>query len=495
MILIMADDMGYSDIGCYGSEISTPNLDRLAKNGVRFRNFYNETKCCPSRASLLTGIYHHEAGVGGMISESDKEITEGPYQGFLNEKSITIAEILKNVGYSTYMAGKWHLGERKEHWPVKRGFDKHFGLISGASSYFELILNQERKRVMANNDQSWFPPESDFYMTDAFTDSAVSMISEHVKQQSEKPFFLYLAYNAPHWPLHALPEDIEKYEGKYDIGWDSIRQQRFDKMIREGIWDESIKLSPRPESVEAWKKQENKKQWARLMQIYAAMVDRMDQGIGRVLYELEKNQLSENTLIIFLSDNGACSVSVEERGLHIDGSVVGQKGSYKAYKEPWANVSNTPFRFYKNWIHEGGISTPFIMYWPKYIKRKRIIKNDYGHILDVMPTILELTETKYPQTYKGKKLVSLKGRSLMPLVHNKTVEERKEPLFWEFNGAAAVRLGDYKLVSYRDKKWELYHLKSDPTELFDLSSEQPELTNEMKKLYQEWACRVGVKKK
>ena len=349
IVIIMADDMGYSDIGCYGSEISTPNIDRLAANGLRFKNFYNNAKCCPSRASLLTGLYNHEAGMGNMVTNADAEIQPGPYQGFLNENCMTIAEMLHTGGYSTYMSGKWHLGERPEHWPLQRGFDQYFGLISGASSYFE-IIKEPRIRTMAYGNKSWTPPAKGFYLTDAISDSAVAFISSHSKEKKENPFFLYVAYTSPHWPLHALEEDIKKYEGRYTTGWDSLRSERYKTLLRLGSNTEKYKLSPRTEGIPSWKEATDKDMWIRRMQVYAAMIDRMDQGIGRVINTLEKLKKLDNTIILFLADNGGCAEIASSRNLGIPGVPIGDKGSYDSYREPWANASNTPYRYYKNWL-------------------------------------------------------------------------------------------------------------------------------------------------
>ncbi len=492
IVLIMADDMGYSDIGCYGSEIATPNLDYLASGGVRFTNFYNEGKCCPTRASLLTGVYHHEAGMGRMVSASSKAIKPGPYQGFLNDRTITLGEGLKRAGYATYMSGKWHVGERKEHWPTKRGFDQYFGLISGASSYYELLDQKERTKVMAYNGESWNPPAEGFYMTDAFTDKAISFISEHDKKDSDQPFFLFLAYNAPHWPLHALPEDIAKYEGVYNIGWDELRKNRYSKQLELGIVKSSSPLSSRTSAIPSWDSVEDKKDWELRMQVYAAMVDRMDQGIGKVIKQLEQAGKLDNTLIVFISDNGGSAESVESRNLNIPGSVIGEKGSYKAYKEPWANSSNTPYRFYKNWMYEGGISSPCIVYWSKEIKEPRIESKQFGHILDIMPTFLEVAGVDYNEVSSGESLIPLKGRSILPVLKNQPVS-RDNPFYWEFDGAKAMRSGDMKLVMGSTADWELYNLKNDPNELTDLSAMNPEIVEAMKKSYQKWAIEVGVR--
>jgi arylsulfatase len=488
IIVIMADDMGYSDIGCYGSEIATPNIDRLAQNGVRFRNFYNNAKCCPSRASLLTGLCNHEAGMGRMVSNAESEIQPGPYQGFLNENCRTIAEVLKQAGYATYMSGKWHVGERKEHWPLQRGFDKYFGLISGASSYFE-IIREARPREMAYGNQSWTPPDQGFYMTDAISDSAAAFIRSHHTAHKRNPFFLYLAYTAPHWPLHAPDEDIAKYEGKYAIGWDSLREARYKKMLNLGIIDGRHQLSPRTPGIPSWKEATEKELWIRRMQVYAAMIDRMDQGIGRVLRTLEDLDEIDNTLILFLADNGACAEVASTRNLAIPGVPVGAKGSYDAYHEPWANASDTPYRYYKNWLYEGGIRTPLIACWPGKIKRTGILTDQVGHLTDLMPTCIEAAGATYPES---EKLKPLRGQSLLPAFLGE-VQERKEPLFWEYAGEMAMRQGDWKIVRRKNGLWELYDLKTDPVELHDRSRDRKDILKKMSAAYDNWKKEVGVR--
>jgi len=491
IVIIMADDMGYSDIGCYGSEISTPNIDRLAANGLRFKNFYNNAKCCPSRASLLTGLYNHEAGMGNMVTNADAEIQPGPYQGFLNENCMTIAEVLRTGGYSTYMSGKWHLGERPEHWPLQRGFDKYFGLISGASSYFE-IIKEPRIRTMAYGNKSWTPPAKGFYLTDAISDSAVAFINSHSKEKKENPFFLYVAYTSPHWPLHALEEDIKKYEGRYTTGWDSLRVERYKKMLRLGIITEKYKLSPRTEGIPSWKEVEGKDLWIRRMQVYSAMIDRMDQGIGRVINTLEKLKKLDNTLILFLADNGGCAEIASSRNLGIPGVPIGDKGSYDSYREPWANASNTPYRYYKNWLYEGGIRTPLIIYYPKVLKEKGNLTDQVGHLTDIMPTCIEIAGAKYPAQFKNSSLKSLRGKSLLPVFKGGTVE-RRAPIFWEYAGGKAMRQGYWKLVKRNGGEWELYDLKADPTELNELSNSRSEILKSMSSAYADWEKEVGVK--
>ena len=491
IVIIMADDMGYSDIGSYGSEIATPNLDALAENGLRFRQFYNAARCCPTRASLLTGLYPHEAGMGAMVSSLDSQPTPGPYQGFLNDSSVTVAEVLRQAGYATYMAGKWHVGEKPEHWPLQRGFDRYFGLISGASSYFEIIKEQPRVRQMALDDQPWNPPSEGFYMTDAFSEYAVSFLDDHFQQNQEQPFLLYVAYTAPHWPLHALPEDIKKYEGTYDIGWDSLRTLRYQKMLEIDIIDSTYGLSPREESVDAWQNAENKEDWARRMAVYAAMVDRMDQGIGKIFTTLKQHDEWDNTLILFLSDNGGCAEEITGRNLHDSSAAIGYPGSYVAYQKPWAIASNTPFRRYKQWVNEGGIATPFIAHWPKGIASAGVVR-EYAHVADIMATCVDVANTDYPDTYQGKPIKELRGESLTPAFTGGSLDERT--LYWEHTGHQALRKGKWKIVSNApDYQWQLFDMEHDPTELHDVSNEFQEVTQTLTADYQHWAQEVGVR--
>ena len=490
IVLIMADDMGYSDIGCYGSEIATPNIDRLAAEGLRFRNFYNNAKCCPTRASLLTGLYNHEAGMGNMVSKADAPYQEGPYQGFLNKNSVTLAEVLRSAGYSTYLSGKWHVGERQEHWPMQRGFDKYFGLISGACSYFE-ISKDLPIRQMAYGNQSWTPPAKGFYMTDALSDSAVAFIESHNQAKKDQPFFLYLAYTAPHWPLHALQEDIKKYEGVYAKGWDSIRIERYRKMVKLGLLSEKQQLTPRTPKIPAWDTAEDKDLWIRRMQVYAAMIDRMDQGIGRVIDTLKKLGKTDNTIIIFLSDNGGANENASNENINLPGVLTGEKGSSDSYKEPWANVSNTPYRYYKNWMHEGGIITPLIVSWPSVVKGRGTFTNQVGHVIDFMPTFLEVAGAKYPDQFNDHPIKPYRGVSLVPAFVGAPVE-RTEPLFWEHSGGQAMRQGDWKIVRKNNRPWELYNLDKDPTELLNLSEKETERLKKMTARYESWEKEVGV---
>ncbi len=495
ILLIMADDMGYSDLGCYGSEIATPHLDQLAARGIRFSQFYNAARCCPSRACLLTGLYPHQAGIGDMM----KDLGVPSYQGYLNDRCLTLGEALRAAGYRTLMSGKWHVGNRGGGLPTDRGFDRYFGLIDGASSYFERIpyrINQEAPRMMAGN-ADFEPPEQGFYMTDAITDHALGFLEEH--NSREEPFFLYLAYTAPHWPLHALPDDIARYRGRYLKGWDSLREERFRRQKELGLLPRDLQLSPRDPNVPAWDtlEPEEKEQWDLRMAVYAAMVDRLDRNIGRILEQIEKMGRTDHTLVLFLADNGGCHERIRNRGNYIrKPGETGSRNSFDAYEFPWANVSNTPFRMHKHWVHEGGISTPCIVRLPGNPRDGAIIMEP-GHIIDIMPTLLDFAGGSYPEEYRGQPLTQPGGISLKPILEGRGMT-RKEPLFWEHEGNRAMRDGKWKLVSQYDEKekkfmpWELYNLERDRSELRDLSASHTRRREKMAVRYEAWAARAGV---
>ena len=488
IVLIMADDMGFSDIGCYGGEIHTPNLDKLADQGLRFTQFYNGARCCPTRASLVTGLYAHQAGIGHMVGNRGYPA----YQGYLNDTCVTIAEALKPAGYRTLMSGKWHVGEARPHWPVDRGFDRHFGLISGGANYFDPSKTKAKgvRRKMALDDQPYTPPKEGFYMTDAFSDHAVQFIDEHA--QSDKPFFLYLPYTAPHWPLHAWPEDIAKYKGKYAKGWDELRRQRRRRMIEMGIISDRWPMSPRDTTTWPWAEEKDKELLDLKMAVYAAQIERMDYGIGRVLKKIEQLGQRDNTLVMFLADNGGCAeggpVGFDNRK---NGLPPGGVDSYMSYGLSWANASNTPFRRYKHWVHEGGIATPFIASWPAVIKNGGAITHQVGHIIDVMATCLDAAGAEYPKTHKGKPVTPLEGKSLVPVFRTGS-REGHDALFWEHEGNRAVRRGKWKLVSAHGGPWELYDLQADRTALNDLAATHPDKVDDLKALYLQWAKRCAV---
>lgn len=486
IIIILADDLGYSDIGAFGGEIKTPYLDLLARKGLRFTQFYNAARCCPTRASLLTGRYPHEVGMGAMVSSVDADPQEGPYQGYLDMRVETIAERLREANYSTYLSGKWHVGEKAEYWPLQHGFDRYFGLISGASSYYEIIKDQPRKRQMAIDDKLWEPPAEGFYLTDAITDYATKYIRDHVRTHTRrKPFFLYVPYTAPHWPLHAHESDVARYEGVYDVGWDVIRQARFEKLKEIGLIDERWALPSRPTSIPAWEDVTDKPVWSRRMAVYAAMVDRMDQGVGKIIQALDETRTIRNTMVVFLSDNGGSAEDVTGRGLHDPSAPIGERGSYDAYREPWAYVSNTPFRQYKSWTHEGGIATPMIVYWRRGIESPGRVVHQPGHLIDLMTTSLELAGLSNDSDVHA-------GLSLVPFFND---EQRAshDALYWEHLGARAVREGPWKLVwGKQAENWELYNLGADRNELYDLAGEYPDRVTTMANKWQQWADSVGV---
>jgi len=478
IVLIMADDMGFSDIGCYGGEIATPNLDRLAAGGLRFTQFYNTARCCPTRASLLTGLYQHQAGIGYMVG--NKGIP--PYQGYLNQQCVTIAEALGPAGYHTLMSGKWHVGENRPHWPCDRGFDRYYGLISGGSNYWRL----DPGRKFARDNEPARPGGDDFYMTDAFTDQAVAMLEE--VGRDPKPFFLYVAYTAPHWPLHAHPEDIAKYKGTYLKGWDALRKERHARMIRMGLVSNKWPLTPRDPRAPAWENVKNKAMRDLKMAVYAAQIHRMDAGIGRILEKVKALGKEENTLVLFLADNGGCA---EEINRGKKGVPPGPADSFLSYGLPWANASNTPFRLYKHWVHEGGISTPLVAYWPKVITNGGAITHEVGHVIDIMATCCDVAGAEYPKTHKGNPITPCEGKSLLPVLRTGR-RTGHEAIYWEHEGNRAVRMGKWKLVSRHPGAWELYDMQADRTELEDLAARHPDVAKKMMAMYDAWAKRCGV---
>ncbi|MDD2798041.1 MAG: arylsulfatase [Bacteroidales bacterium] len=491
IVLILADDLGFSDLGCYGSEINTPIVDSLANNGIRFSNFYNSARSCPSRASLLTGLYPHQAGMGDMVYSAMNKKNISGYQSKINNRCVTIAEVLKGNGYHTLMSGKWHLGDSIAGWPTRRGFDKYFGLISGASNYFNISkkANAGSERILASNEKRIATVSSDFYMTEAITDSAVAMINSIA---DDKPFFLYLSYTAPHWPLQARQSDIDQYKGKYDIGWDKIRQERYQKQLKIHIFDKDPGYSDRNEDVPLWDSLPDKSLAASKMEVYAAMVHSLDREVGKLLNYLKQQNLDQNTLVIFLSDNGACH---EDGVLGFDrfnnGEPVGGANSFQSYGESWANVCNAPFRYFKQFTHEGGISNPAIFYWPEHIKPKGFVTKERAHLMDVMATILDVTNIKYPKTYNGNEIIPSNGVSLLPVLKGEKTSNRKY-LAWEHEGNKAIMAGDWKCVKERHGNWELYNLSRDRAERFNLISKYPHKAIKLIKEYERWEKKVGV---
>ena len=498
IVLILADDMGYSDVGCFGGEINTPNIDSLARDGVRFTQFYNTARCCPTRASLLTGLNPHQAGMGHMV---DNPKPFPGYTGDLSRNSVTLAEVLRGAGYQTCMSGKWHVTpvtESKHNWPRQRGFDNYYGIIHGAADYFDPVtLVRDNERVRA---------EGDYYFTDAITDSAVAQIQNASK--AAKPFFLYAAYTAPHWPLHARPEDIARYRGRYSAGWDVLRQQRHKRQIDMGLLDPRWPLTPRDADVAPWLDVKDKDWQQRRMEVYAAMVDRLDQGVGRILQTLRASGADQNTLVLFMADNGGCAEEIRPDwgGLHIpkqtrdgrpvrrgniSGEMPGSEETYQSYGVPWANLSNTPFRLYKHWVHEGGISTPLIARWPGHTGKGAITHNP-GHLPDVMSTLVDVSGASYPKEFKGQAITPMEGDSLRPAFTGKAIP-RKDAFYWEHEGNRAIRDGRWKLVSRHPDKWQLFDMEADRSEMNDLAASQPERVTRMAAQYQRWADRALVR--
>ena len=498
IILILADDLGFSDIGCYGSEIRTPNLDQLAKKGIRFSQFYNGARCCPSRASILTGVYPHQANVGDMVDEyarKARELINSPsYSDHLNPHTPTIAEVLRGAGYRTGMSGKWHLGYRTNEWPFARGFDHSFAVIEGAMNYYGFGIQHTgivTNPPMALNDQVFLPPREGFFSTDAFTEDAVRFVK---KGKRDQPFFLYLAYNAPHWPLQAKTETVARYRGTYKkIGWDSLREERYERLKKAGLIDANWPLAPRAPGVPAWKDatSEIQNKWDEEMSIYAAQVEEMDIGIGKVLKAVKETGRAENTLVIFLSDNGGAS---EDPNRSLPGAKLGSRESYEGYGINGAHVSSGPFRKTKKFTHEGGISSPMIAYWPKGIAKAQHGKvvQEPGHIMDLMKTFVSVADTTFPKTFAGAQTVSPEGMDLSPAFQGAKLR-RNAPLFWEHEGHRAVRDGKWKLVASHDEPWELYDMEADRTELKNLASTHPEIVRELEQKYNAWADRAGAK--
>lgn len=515
IIVIMADDMGFSDLGCYGGEIDTPNIDGLAESGLQFTQFYNAARCCPTRASLLTGQYPHGVGVGR------NGVT-------MQRNGVTIAEALQRGGYDTSMFGKWHLSvmdpleeKRKQiawlnhqydpdrpfapldSYPVARGFDEHYGVIWGVVNYFDpfsLVDGYDPVETVSE----------DYYITDAINRRAAQAVEKYAGR--ERPFFMYVAHTAPHWPLHAREEELQKYEGRYEEGWDRLREERFDRQVELGLFEEDrVTLPPVQDGNADWPQLsgEEKQFEAGKMAAHAAMVDRMDQGIGWILAALEETGQLDNTLIMLLSDNGSSPELPKKWGPGLDrpsetreGRKIRYQGFDRAGPEttfagigpPWASATNTPFRYWKAEQYEGGAHTPFIAHWPAGLGTEPGSSTDQvGHIMDVLPTCLDLADVDYPDRYNGHEIRSLDGKSLSPVFQGDE-REGHEQIFFEHVGGKAVLEDEWKLVTLRsgDDPWRLYNLAEDPTETMDLSSEYPKRVEAMKRNWRRWARDVGV---
>ena len=522
IIVILSDDMGYSDIGCYGGEIQTPNLDGLAERGLRFSQFYNTGRCCPTRACVLSGLYPHQAGVGWMMTDRG---TDG-YRGDLNKQCRLIPEVLRPAGYSTYGVGKWHVTKHvqpdgpKHNWPLQRGFDRFYGTITGAGSFFDpgtLVRGNTNITPMA--DKEYQPKE--YYYTDAISDHAVRFIDDHSKNSADKPFFMYVAYTAAHWPMHALKRDIDKYQGRYDKGYKPTRDRRAKRVVELGLVKSEWEVT---QQVGDWDKVQHKEWEAECMEVYAAMIDNMDQGIGRIVGALKKHDRLNNTLILFMQDNGGCQEGNGRRGdfkrpvkaslppiapntIRLDvipkqnragvptltgpGIMPGPEDTYIAYGINWANVSNTPFREYKHFVHEGGISTPLIAHWPNGIKRRGEIEHQPAHLIDIAATCRDLAKADYPMQVDQLRIKPLEGVTLTAAFSGQSLE-RREPIFWEHEGNRAVRDGKWKLVAKETRPWELYDMEQDRTETNDLASKFPEVLEQLAKKWDVYAARANV---
>jgi arylsulfatase len=492
IVVILVDDMGYSDIGCYGGEISTPNLDALAKGGVRFTQFYNTARCCPTRASLLTGLYPHQAGVGHMTNERrDAEGKPLPgYSGRLNNQCVTIAEVLKTAGYFTAMSGKWHLGQNLGVTPWERGFDRSLNAAAGGfyfpdSPRTELFLNGR------NVSRSEEPLPKQWYSTDLWTEYGLKFVDE--ARAAQKPFFLYLAHNAPHFPLQAPAEDIARWRGRFKAGWDKLREARYQRQVETGLVPAAWPLSPRPEEVPAWESltPEQQDRYDHMMAIYAAVMERMDKAIGDLVEGLKQRGEFDNTLLFFMSDNGGNA----EAGVpgKLNGQSPGDARSDVFVGQCWATLNNTPFVRYKHFTDEGGIATPLIAHWPRGIAQDRAgeLENQPGHLIDIMATCVDVAGATYPQEFRGHQITPLEGVSLRPAFHGRELQ-RKQPLFWEHESNRAIRDGQWKLVALEGGPWRLYDLAADRTEQKDLTDLQPQRVRELATEWEEWASRANV---
>jgi arylsulfatase A-like enzyme len=512
IVVIMVDDLGYSDLGCYGGEINTPNIDALGYNGLRFTQMYNGARCCPSRAALLTGLHPHQAGIGQMTAD----LGVPAYQGYLREGCVTIAEVMKTAGYRTMISGKWHvsgswdnrdrddwiLGDKKHPLPKQRGFDRSFGLLDAADSFWNpksLILEDVLIDVETN----------DFHMTDAIGDHAVNQIEESVEM--DMPFFQYVAFTAPHWPLHAWEDDIVKYEGKYMAGYDAIRTSRHEQQKGLGVVDDKWDISPRDSDSPDWDDVQNKEYEDIRMATYCAMIEQVDRTVGRIVDSVKKAGEFDNTVIMFLSDNGGCAELFQEdsdwpdpsrwaSSTTLDGEPVrvgdipelrpGPDTTFQAVELPWANVSDAPFRLFKRWVHEGGISTPFIVHWPDGIEKSNILNNPM-HIIDISATCYDIAGAQYPKEHHDTEITPLEGESFLPALKGKELK-REQPITIEHEGNRGIRVGDWKLVAEWDKSWELYNISDDRTEQNDLIYGEKDRAKALEKAYFEWAERAEV---
>ena len=509
IVTILVDDMGWSALGCYGSEINTPNIDSLAKYGIRYNQFYNTARCCPSRASLLTGLAPHQTGMGHMVDDSGRV---DAYAGTLNQSCVTIAEVLKDAGYSTYMSGKWHVSKNVDDpngdissWPLQRGFDKYYGILRGSSSYWNPRTLAEGNTVITPETQlsnagelalQNYPTDDvpdTFYLTDAISDASVSYIEDH--QGEDNPYFLYVAYTAPHWPMEVPQENIDHYDGVYDVGWDEIRQARYERQLEMGIIDESTELSARPSNVSAWDNYGgNKELQSYTMQKYAGLIERMDEGVGQILDAIDRSGEADNTIVMFLSDNGGCSEL---------GTYAGENPSdirYPVIGEAWANVTNTPFSKYKAYASEGGVTAPLIVRWPAQIEEDQwgSINKSLTSIVDIMATCVDVSGAEYPGYAHGNVIPEMEGVSLAPTFTGDLLGDRY--VYAEHEARAMIRNNKWKLLreggaggfAVYNQAWKLYDMEKDRSETTDLASQYPEVVDELASAWNQWAIRCDV---
>jgi len=504
IVVVLADDMGFSDIGCYGGEIPTPNLDRLRSEGVAMSQFYNTARCCPSRASLLTGLHPHQTGIG-ILTRDDRPVG---YAGTLNDRCVTIAEAVRDGGYATYMSGKWHVTGRcdtpDETWPLGRGFDHFFGTCNGGGNYWWPSTLTRDESPLGPHDCP-----DDFFYTDAIADSACDFITEHARRRAQDPFLCYVAFTAPHWPLHAREEDIAAHQGRYDEGWDVLRVRREARQAELGLFENDFPAGGRDPEVPAWADVEEREWQTRRMEVYAAQVATMDAGIGRILDALDETGRRDDTLVMFLSDNGGCAegqpVGWGKSGLNFrqetpDGRPVrrgnipdimpGPADTFVSYGRSWANLSNTPFREYKHWVHEGGIATPLVVRWPQGGLQPGVVRHQPHQLTDVMATVLDVAGLSYPSAFGGVQRLAPEGVSMLDTWRGGTAPDRY--LFWEHEGNAACRRGRWKLVRKFPADWELYDIDVDRAEMSDVAANHPGVVTDLVREYDEWAQRCGV---
>lgn len=498
IVIVLLDDMGFADFGCYGGEIQTPNIDALAANGLSFRQFYNTARCSPTRASLLTGLHPHQTGMGTLANTETSppnpaQCKEG-YRGYLNRRCVTLAEVLGPAGYHTYMAGKWHLGYHDQvRWPVQRGFERFYGILTGACDYFN--PQTAKKLLLDNTPVKGVDPDGEmYYTTDAFTKYAIRFIQE---QDDDRPFFLYLAYTAPHFSLHARRSDFDLYRNRYTDGWDRLRQERRQRQIDMGLAQENWGLSPRDSVVRSWEtiSSTERKTLSEKMAIYAAMVHRVDFNVGRLVQVLQDLDKFDNTLIFILSDNGATREPSKEKDRgRADVKLTTTTAKTGTYGAGWAQASNTPFRRFKTELYEGGIATPLIVHWPAGLPETQVgaWTDAPGYLIDIMPTLLDVADVNYPDTYGNYELRAIEGKSLVPIFETGE-RENHEYMYWEHVNNRAIRWGYWKAVWNRDyTRWELFDIENDRTERHDLAKTYPEIVSQLSQEWERWAYSHNV---